>query len=221
MNKKKNLIWLMHNGYFDRLAYGEKPNMFIFDTGTIIDLESAYYNNGKIIAHDTAYLLSKIEREHYIIFPELVMKEIKIHRESFRNNHLEISSSTIVFINSIYEDNINFFERFGHNNLSERLKDYHRYAVFSAAQEAFKDDYKKGFIDPISRTDKETIGLALDMSKLNQIEKGLGAINVLSSDNHLLKTINVIKNGNYFKESFQDYSIRAINSRSDIRSYLS
>lgn len=221
MANKKNLIWLMYNDYFDRLAYGEKPNVFIFDTGTIIDIETAYYNNGRAINHSTAYLLSKIERDHHIIFPELVMKEIKTHRESLKNNHFEISSVTAIFINSLYKDNQDFFEGLGYHNLSEQLKDFHRYAVFSAAQEAFKEDYKKGFIDPISRADKESIGLALDISKLNQTEENFGAINILSPDNHLLKTINVIKNEESFKESFQNYSIRAINSRGDIRSYLS
>lgn len=222
MAKNRNLNWILHNGYFDKLSTDNGENLFLIDTGVIIDLEDAYHNNGRSEENKPAIILEKLEREYKLIITPGVWREIENHTECRKSNREEISSSTSILANHIYEESSCFFHDSGIDELSSEIRQNHRYAVNLAAFEAFKVDYRKGIKDKISYTDKEILSMALDLSQCESNYKKYGTINVLSSDEHVVRTISVIKsNENIFGIPFSEYDIRAINSRGDLRSYLS
>ena len=43
----RNLDWLIKKNMFDKLVYNNETNFFLVDTGTLIDIEDSYHNNGK------------------------------------------------------------------------------------------------------------------------------------------------------------------------------
>jgi len=51
-NKKKNFNWLASNNRFGNLSYGSGLNLYILDTGTIIDLED-FYKRGLFVSKRT------------------------------------------------------------------------------------------------------------------------------------------------------------------------
>lgn len=226
MKKSRNLNWILHNGHFDKLSTSNGENLFLIDTGVIIDLENAYHNNGRLEENRPAIILEKLESEYTLIITPGVMKEIESHAQCQKGNRDEISSSTSILANRIYEESNDLFHYFGIKRLSFDIRENHRYAITLAAFESFRVDYRKGIKDKISYTDKELLSIALDLCQcLCQCESNYeknGTINILSPDEHVVRTISMIKSDkNIFGIPFSKYNIRAINSRGNLKSYLS
>ena len=216
MRQLRDLNWAINSGNFGKLAKGKNPNFFLIDTGVIIDLEDNYHDNGKHKENMPAVVLSEIEREHNLIITRGVVREIERHAQSMKGNRYEVSSSTSILVQKIYEDSKICFDELK-LGLDSNLIEEHRYAVVLAAYHAFKFDYRKGVKDTISDTDKELLCTALNFSRYTFDDFGCRTVNIISTDNHVLKTINVLKSNN----GFQDYDIRTLNSRGNLKSYLS
>jgi hypothetical protein len=220
MLKRKDLNWVIRKGNFGKLAKGNGKNLFLVDTGVIIDFEDFYHSNGREESILPASILHSLERECQLIITDGVLEEITKHTQVRKGERYEISSSTSILVNRIHEDSRYFLEEYGLSRIPFYLKESHRYAVTLAAFEAFKIDYRKGVKDKISNTDKEILHIALDLHRCEQ--NGIGAINILSTDDHVLRTAGILKDlVENVSEDFSEYGIRALNSRGDLRSYLS
>ena len=231
-NKELSLSSLLNKGHFRKLAYGKGINLFIIDTGVFIDLDKNYYGNGRS-GEPPATLLSKAEEDYPLLVTKRVFEEIKDHRDKKMkiNNRDEISQPTAVLANRLYDATVDFLDEIGYNKLKESEKDFHRLCVRLAANEAFNIDYRKGFKDRISEADIEMTSLALDLSicTKNTMNK-VSAVNILSSDAHIARTINYLKQPNEDARvpnnnaislcSFDDYPIRVIPSRGKLSSYM-
>jgi len=217
----RNLNWVINNGFFDKLVKGSGKNVFLLDTGTVIDLEQDYFMNG--YREDVkrrkypAALLERISMSHPIIITPSVMDEIRNHAKNcmINPNRPEISEAMLVLMERLYEDESRTVLEV--NQFS--LMDYDRIGlqVYHASQEVFKEDYRKGEKDKISCADRELITLSLLLSKGVYGNSEIGCVNVLSSDEHIPRTLHALKN----LERFKDYFVRAIPTRNDLRSYLS
>ena len=221
MGKRRDLNWIIANGHFDKLVEGDKKNLFLVDTGVIIDLEDHYHNNGKQQRYNPAVVLSELEREYQLIITSGVLKEIERHTEFTKNDRYEISSSTSISVSKLYEESRFFFDSLVTRNISFDLRENHRYAVALSAFESFKKDYRKGLKDRISDTDKEILYTALDLARCSFNMEPIGTINVISTDNHVIRILNMLRNlNNSFQIDFSEYNLRGLNSRKDLRSYL-
>lgn len=211
----RNFDWLLNNGYFDKITNSEY-DIFLVDTGVFIDLENSYYqnksrNNG--IVHP-ARLIGNIE--HRILITGNVLEEIIAHGEVRIGQRYEISEPTSILVERLYEESKDFFSDVGLDKIREELKDYHRYQVFLASAHAFNLDSRKGEKDRISDCDKEIMSIALDLCLCGNINFPIETVNILSTDDHIARTVKFLKELDYFK----GYKIRAIPTRHDLRSYI-
>ena len=215
MGKIRDFNWVLYNGHFDKLSYGNGPNIFIVDTRVFIDLDKFYFDNGQNVEHP-ASLLDGLEQPLFITSG--VLGEIKRHSEEIRvNRRPEISQPTSILVYELFGESVDFLKTSGIENLSSSQLDEDRYRVYCAASKAFKSDYRKGEKDKISEVDKEIISMALHLTLGNYRGEPIDAVNILSPDTHNSKTVNFLKSGNY---DLGDRVIRAIPTRNDLRSYL-
>lgn len=221
MATDRNLNWVINNGHFDRLVHGSGKNLFLIDTGVIIDLEQEYFMNGyrddpKKRKYPAA-LLERISMTYPVITTPTIMGEIRNHAQNcmVNSNRPEISEAMKVLMEELYNGESK--EVLEVNRFS--LMDYDRVGlqVYHASQEAFNGDYRKGEKDVISCADRELITLSLLLSKGVYGTSRIGCVNILSPDEHIPRTIHALKT----LDEFRGYSVRAIPSRNDIRSYLS
>ena len=215
MREKKDLIWILKNKYFDRLVRGDGPNIFIVDTGVIIDLENSHQNNGRV-GNTPAEVLQTLERQYPLIITSKVLDEIRVHREMMIGGRFEISPATSILAYSLHDESKEIMEANGRYDLEQSIRDFHRYNVRLAANEAFKYDTRKGEKEDISETDINIVSTALDLSLGTYLGMPVSCVNVLSPDRHVVHTINLLKSSDKFKS----YRVRAIPSRDDLRSYI-
>jgi hypothetical protein len=215
----RDFNWVLNHGHFDKLR--ESTNdVFLVDTGVFIDLESYYHcnsrnnSNGHAPLVNPATLLGMIEIP--LIITPFVSQEIANHREMVIGRRYEISQSTSLLANTLYEESIDLFAASGIDSLSRDLRDFHRYQATLAAYEVFDGDSRKGEKDKISDTDKGLITTALDLCHCFFKGEPIGTVNILSPDEHIPRTVKTLKG----LDSFKKYGIRAIPTRTDLRSYL-
>jgi len=220
VRKKRDLIWIIENEFLKTLK-GNGKTFFIVDTGVVIDMESRY-NQGKTdLKKSPIFLLKNIENVAPIIIPEMVYGEMMKHREIRIGNRFEISSVTSELLYRLYmESREHLMERGVQEDKIDSKRDFHRYAVRAAALQRFKGDFRKGEKDTISETDVRTLSLALDLSQSADSEEPPVTVNVLSTDSHILITLNELRCDEGFKNQFGNYNVRGIYSRSDLRSYM-
>jgi len=217
----KDFNWVLSRGYFPSLAYGDGLNVFIIDTGTIIDLENFFYNGNRESENLPVNLIMQMERAGSpLVIPSRVFREIKTHCDCRLENRFEISPETSILLHKLYIESGYFLEEAGLHSMSIPQRDLHRYAVRSAAEEAFEQDYRKGYKDRMSDTDVETLSLALDLTSCSYNGVKIGTVNILSPDEHLSGAVSVLKNNERFKREFGNRGLRAIHTRKDLRSYL-
>lgn len=219
---KKDLVWVLYNGHFDKLLK-DGLNIFIVDANVFIDLENAYHGNGKSEKHNPAYLFSKLEREHCnhnFLVTEGVYHEIMKHRECFIGNRQEVSQETALLVHNLYLETRDFMHDLESETLDDHLSDYHGLEIVYAAVKAFENDTRKGEKDEISKTDIEILKLAYNLCCCSYNGHAISYVNLLSSDDHIAKTVHVMRESNKIKELQYVYNIRAIQTRNDLRSYM-
>jgi len=230
----RNLDWIISKNMFNRLVYGNETNFFLVDTGTIIDIEDFYHNNGMepeyfpvTVLSDIERTLSDINKDNSIIITPGVWEEVKRKKESRKNIRHEISPPTVQLIKQFYDDSKEKTDEILDNC---KFRDENRYLSTLAAHETFRKDYRKGEKDRISVTDIELISHALDFVNENYNKKPISVVNILTTDSHISETINTIKKKEI--DDFLEYNIhpdpnslgsglvRAMHTRGDLRSYL-
>ena len=216
----RNLDWLIKKNMFDKLVYNNETNFFLLDTGTLIDIEDSYHNNGKKneyfpvrVLENIERVLSEINENNSLIITPGVWNEVKRKKESRKNIRYEIAPSTVQLIKQFYDDSS---EKIEDIVINDPLREKHRYDTTLAAFHTFKEDYRKGEKDEISFTDIELISLSLDLANVNYQGKPISSVNILSTDSHISQTMNTLKN----EGGYNDYNVRAIHTRGDLRSYL-
>lgn len=224
MAEIRNFNWVINRGYFDNLVYkpSQSPDkdLFLLDTGVIIDLEQEYFTRGfkndpKKRKHPAA-LIERIAMNYPLIITPRVLREVKIHSEKciVNGNRPEISEPTTRLVEALYDSESR--EVLELNRVSSLEYDSLAYNVYQASQEAFKGDYRKGEKDEISCTDRELITLALLLSHGRHGLSKINYVNILSPDEHIPRTVHVLKT----LEEFKGCKVRAIPTRHNLRSYM-
>ncbi len=201
----KDFDWIVRKGFlrrFDKL--GNNP-VFIVDTGTIIDLSKTYNNY-------TPAIIEIIEREYPLIITRGVLKEVEKHSMCRLNHGREISFLTLKLIRELQEKTEDILKEAEIDSLNI---DSFKYAVYWAAKDSFRDDYRKKVKDEISDIDKEIIVTALFLSRSKYKGVPISSANILSPDSHIKKTVETLKS-----PKFGYTGIKVIPTRGDIRSYL-
>jgi hypothetical protein len=232
---RMNLPTILNSGDFGRLTYGDGLNLFLVDTGVIIDLDQSYYGNGRS-GESPDRLLRKFNYDHPLLITSGVMREIKDHREDRKitvSGRDEISKDTAVLSNELYAKSREFLRKLGFDDgLSIEDRDLHRLSARFAYEDAFSLDYRKGEKDRISDVDLGIISTALDLSRYHSFMDISCVINVLTTDSHIVKTIDNLKSpfddglNHCFNPdaityiNYKDYLVRPINTRGDLGGYL-
>ena len=216
MSEKKDLNWLLEKELFNSLAFGNGPNLFVLDTSVIIDLEDKYYGNGQSGNRAVDYLTG-IERSFPLLITPGVFAEFLEHREKVRKgNRYEISRPTSILMHSLYDESIQILQDNGYNDLPIEIKDFYRYYVRLAFEEAFKGDTRKYDKDSISEADVEIISMAYGLSSGNYLGNPIEAVNILSPDRHIARVVSKLRE----LEEFKKQRVRVIPTRNDLRSFL-
>jgi hypothetical protein len=213
MVKIRNFNWIANNGHFSSLAYGNDTNLFLLDTGVLIDLENEYASIGMCNGHiHPAKVLDRISMEHRLVITPGVLKEVRDHRLCRIGARSEISEPTGILTERLFRES----QTFVHNAKTDPSFDSHRYQVYLAAQDAFRNDFRKGEKDRISPVDIETLTYALVLSKLEQDGEKIGCVNVLSPDSHLHSTLDKLRTS----DEFINYNVKVIPTRDYLGGYI-
>jgi len=226
MGRKIDFVYVLENKLFDYLAYRGMKNLFLIDTNVFIDLEEAFKN--KALSEHPAAILDEISMNpnYSLLITPGVFEELESKTRSKINNNPEISDPMFRLIEKIYADVGRVLDEIMQQRIYEEQStkldsknfDYYRYQVTLAADEVFRVDKRKGEKNPISQVDKNLIALGMILSDNNySFKEGLDVlVNLLSSDEHILRTLHCLKSLPAFKE----YRIRAIPTRGNIKSFL-
>lgn len=223
MVKTRDFNWIVNNGHFSRLVFDRGnysgKNIFLLDTGTIIDLEHSYFTNGSRRGlskeKHPAAILDRIALEYPLVITPRVLTEVRNHSR----NHLangkrpEISRATLELIETLYDSESR--EILELNNASLLNSDPCSLSVYLASKEAFKENSGKKK-DEVSCADREMVALGVFLSKGMYGDKKINCVNILSPDYHILGTLNTLKT----MEDFKQCRVRAIPTRSDLRDYM-
>jgi hypothetical protein len=224
MTETKDFNWITNNGYFNRLRCndGDNPgkNLFLLDTGTVIDMEDFYHT--RTLRKDArgekhpSKLLCGIASSNPLIVTLRVVEEVRDHSKCKVNGHrMEICYETKLAIEMLYT-----FESgplLDSANFSLNENDSCAYQVHLAARSIFRGDTRKGEKEEVSYTDEELVKTAFLLTKRPYGRSPVSWVNILSPDEHIPRLVNALRGSDKFK----DYRVRAIPTRHDLRSYLS
>ena len=193
---------------------GSRPIVFL-DSGAIIDFEREVLKKWRLsdvraASSETFYgLLS--DRIPGLFVSEHIIGEVRPHCEcNTINGRPEVSDQTIYALGKLHESYCGFIRDISGTGIEMDLA---RYQTFHASSMAFEKDHKKSCLDPISRTDKELIALALwskytcSPSYFDQNVPVSQSV-IISPDNHIIRTIGVLSGKN-----FDHNGLRVVNSR--------
>ena len=101
----RNLDWLIKKNMFDKLVYNNEINFFLVDTGTLIDIEDSYHNNGKKneyfpvrVLENIERVLSEINENNSLIITPGVWNEVKRKKESRKNIYFSPQKNIYIYI---------------------------------------------------------------------------------------------------------------------------
>tara|TARA_Y100000310_G_scaffold306691_1_gene348078 strand:+ start:1312 stop:1968 length:657 start_codon:yes stop_codon:yes gene_type:complete len=207
--------WVLKHGDFDSLATKDKKDIFILDTGTIIDFEDNYRANHNEADHPVK-ILERIE--HPLIITEQVLGELNNHNkytkiQQGKNLVPIVSDSTITLLRKLHEESVDLIKASGIEYLDI---DHYGYHTYLAAGHAFKEDYRKGVKDVVSNADRDLVSKAFLLSQAKYYGMPIAQVHLLSPDDHIIKTAEVLKSHNNFKE----HGVKPIHTRNQIKKHL-
>lgn len=241
----KDFNWLTYNGNFDRLKYGEGLNVFLVDTGVVIDMED--YAKRRIqrgeenILRCAAGVLETLAMTdtNHIYFTPKILEELRDHGQNCSfggkkrgkknersKSRPEISPETSELIYSLDGESAYFFSELSPNFFEDMQKwDALRYHSGLAGRAVFNGDTRKLDKDEISATDIELITYALALHGHKYKGIPIDCVNIISSDEHIPRTVSALKEAISKNElwGLGDYKMgptRVIPSRKDLRSYI-
>lgn len=213
MTNIQDFNWVVYNRDFDRLVHNQQGrDLFIVDTGAIIDLDAEYakvgMNNGHV---HPGKLLDMISMEHPLIITPGILKEVRRHRLCRIGHRSEITEGTGVLVERLARESQGILQ----DAKAVRDYDFHKYAVYMAGRAAFANDYRKGEKDVISDVDVDNLTLALVLSRMQYEGEPVGCVNILTPDEHLEGTLACLKTCN----GFINYNVRVLHTRKDTKCY--
>ena len=224
MAETRDFNWVVNNGYFNRLIYNDGvnlgKNLFLLDTGTVIDMEDFYHtrvlkNDPKKQKHPSN-LICQIARHNPLIITSRVLEEVREHSKCKVNGYrMEISDQTREAIERLYKFESKSLLDHARFSLSE--VDSCSYQVHLAARSIFRGDFKKGEKEDVSYTDEELVRMAFLLTQRLYGRSPVSWVNIFSPDEHIPRLVHALRDSDKFK----DYRVRAIPTRHDLRSYLS
>ncbi len=173
---------------------GENP-VFFLDCSAVIDFEKDFHDKslgcGKSneIPRDCHQYLETLSHTGRFIFPDYMRRELERHRYCNIGKRREVCDKTLDATYKINESSKKVLSNLKSKLDGERV----RLDVYLAANECFKDNYKKGVIDKISDNDRNLIVDAIYARNSEINGKAITSSVIFSEDQHILDMICFLK----------------------------